>query len=340
MRQLTGQVEQLQYRNQQLEQQLRERTATTAAAGGAAARAATAIHAAAAAAAAAATAAAAAAAAAAEGSAAGLPAVSAARRGDAGGGACAARRVAGAAAMRFDPYQNPNAPGVPRTLGRPGTMAAAPPLDGVQSDEPPYVGAPGGRQAGAPLDLGIMAEEAVNAPPPRREVRTIPGALPAPPPRNTSGTGAQQMVMAPTSSPKDEYDLAYGYVLRKDYALAEEGLRAFVKKHPNDRLVADANYWLGESLFQRQRYREAAESFLDVSTKYETSGRAPELAVAARPVACGAEREAGGVRDVRRNSAQVSEGVREREAGGGARAEARGLHLARGVMTREGGGGR
>ena len=175
----------------------------------------------------------------------------------------------------FDPNQNPNAPGVPRALGQPGTVAAAPPLD-TQSDEAPYVGAPGGRDAGAPLDLGIMSEEVANGPPPRREIRTIPGALPAPPPRNPSGTGAQQMVMAPTNSPKDEYDLAYGYVLRKDYALAEEGLRAFLKKYPQDRLVADANYWLGESLFQRQRYREAAESFLAVSTKFQTAGKAPD----------------------------------------------------------------
>lgn len=176
----------------------------------------------------------------------------------------------------FDPSVNPNAPGVPRTLGAPGTVAAAPPLNGTQSDEQPTIGAPGGRQAGAPLDLNIMSEEAANMPPPRREVRQIPGALPAPPPRNTSATGAQQMVMAPTNTPKDEYDLAYGYVLRKDYALAEEGLRAFLKNHPKDRLVADANYWLGESLFQRQRYREAAESFLTVSTKFDTAGRAPD----------------------------------------------------------------
>ena len=175
----------------------------------------------------------------------------------------------------FDPNQNPSAPGAPRALGQPGTVAAAPPLD-TQSDVPPYVGAPGGRDAGAPLDLGIMSEEAASGPPPRREVRTIPGALPAPPPRNPSGTGAQQMVMAPTNSPKDEYDLAYGYVLRKDYALAEEGLRAFLKKHPQDRLAADANFWLGESLFQRQRYREAAESFLAVSTKFESAGKAPD----------------------------------------------------------------
>jgi tol-pal system protein YbgF len=173
----------------------------------------------------------------------------------------------------FDPNQNPNAPGAPRTLG---AVAAAPPLDNQASDEPRYVGAPGGRDAGAPLDLNIMAEEAANAPPIRREVRQIPGALPAPPPRNTSATGATQMVMAPSNTPKDEYDLAYGYVQHKDYALAEDALRAFVKKYPGDKLAVDANYWLGETLFQRQRYRDAAELFLDVSTKHEKSGRAPE----------------------------------------------------------------
>ena len=172
----------------------------------------------------------------------------------------------------FDPNQNPNAPGLPRTLGGPGTVAAAPPLDG--EDDEPAVGAPGGRRAGSPLDLGVMAEEAANATP--RQVRQIPGALPPPPPRNPSGTGAQQMVMAPTNTPKDEFDLAYGYVLRKDYALAEDGMRAFIKKYPNDRLVADANYWLGETLFQRQRYRDAAESFLGVTTKYEKSAKAPD----------------------------------------------------------------
>ena len=40
--------------------------------------------------------------------------------------------------------------------------------------------------------------------------------------------------------------------------------------------MPDAQYWLGESLFQRQRYRDAAESFLAVSTKFEHSGKAPD----------------------------------------------------------------
>ena len=65
-------------------------------------------------------------------------------------------------------------------------------------------------------------------------------------------------------------------MLRKDYAIAEDSLRAFMKKYPGDRLAADANYWLGETLFQRQRYRDAAEIFLEVTTKHEKSGKAPE----------------------------------------------------------------
>jgi tol-pal system protein YbgF len=177
----------------------------------------------------------------------------------------------------FDPNEHPQAPGAPRTLG--SLPPVAPPPGAAVDDEPP-VGAPHGRQAGAPLDLSTLSSQVAEdpaqpGPVAAREIRTIPGVLPAPPPRNPNATGPQ-MVMAPSNTPKDEYDLAYGYVLRKDYALAEDALRAFLKKYPSDRLVADANYWLGESLFQRQRYREAAESFLTVSTKFESSGKAPD----------------------------------------------------------------
>jgi tol-pal system protein YbgF len=83
-------------------------------------------------------------------------------------------------------------------------------------------------------------------------------------------------------------------VLRKDYSLAEDGFRTFLRKFPGDRLVGDANYWLGESMFQRQRYRDAAELFLAVTTKFETSSRAPDalLRLGQSLVALG-EKEAG-----------------------------------------------
>src|SRR4051812_47660274 len=138
----------------------------------------------------------------------------------------------------FDPSQNPNAPGVPRPLG--GMQNEPPPV--VMADPP--VGAPGGRRAGGPLDLSTMSTSpgpGFGAPPGGAPES---GPLPAPPPRNFSATGAVASVAPPSDSAKDTYDLAYGYVLRKDYALAEDTFQAFLKKYPTDRRAADAQFWL------------------------------------------------------------------------------------------------
>jgi tol-pal system protein YbgF len=152
----------------------------------------------------------------------------------------------------FDPAQNPNAPGAPRALGG-GQMP-------MSAEQP--IGAPGGREAGAPLDLGNTG----GAP---------NGVLPPPPPRNVNSTGALT-TLPPSATPRDEFDLGVGYIERKDYALAEETMRNFTRKYPADPLLADAQFWLGESFFQRQNYREAAEAFLSVTTKYDKSGKAAD----------------------------------------------------------------
>ena len=178
----------------------------------------------------------------------------------------------------FDPSQNPNAPGAPSTLGTlssSGAVTREPPP--IITAEPP-VGVPGGRGAGAPLDLSTLAAGAArgDAGDPGQMQQQGGGMLPPPPSRNLSGTGAVAAVAPPADQPKDFYDLGYGYVMRKDYALAEQTFDAFLKKFPNDRRAADAQFWLGESLFQRQRYDQAAQSFLDMSTKHGQHARAPD----------------------------------------------------------------
>jgi tol-pal system protein YbgF len=203
----------------------------------------------------------------------------------------------------FDPTNNPNAPGAPRPLG---TTAPSAPL--TQGPDPEQaVGAPGGRAAGAPLDLSTLtglagAAEAESA---QRN-----------PDRGDPDRGAQVATLPPSSSPKDNYDLAYGYILRKDYALADESFRLFLRHYPNDRLASDAQYWLAESLFQRQRYRDAAEIFLNVSTKYETAAKAPDsllrlgqslAALGEKEAACASLAEVG--RKYPRASVSVKQGV-------------------------------
>jgi tol-pal system protein YbgF len=212
----------------------------------------------------------------------------------------------------FDPARQPNAPGAPRTLGN--ESAAAPPVENAANVPP--VGAPGGRAAGAPLDLSTLAGNAAN-PPAAPVAAQPPGGEQLPPARNTTATGNVQLAtLPPSASPQDEYDMAYGYVLHKDYPLAEQGFRDFLRKYPNERLVPDAQYWLGESLYQGQHYRDAAESFLAVSTKYESSGKAPDAllrlgqslaALNQREAACATLGEVG--RKYPRASASVKRGV-------------------------------
>jgi tol-pal system protein YbgF len=165
----------------------------------------------------------------------------------------------------FNPALNPAAPGAPRPLGT-STAATEPP--------PPVadVPSPGPRQPGAPLDLS-----SVSAPPPPPPPPPPPGgALPPPPPSNPSGTGAMQATLPPGNSPKDEFDLAYGYLQHKDYGPAADEFATFLRQYPSDRLAPEAQFWMGEALFQSQRYRDAAEAFLAVSTKYDTTARAPD----------------------------------------------------------------
>jgi len=165
----------------------------------------------------------------------------------------------------FNPALNPAAPGAPRPLGT-STSASEPPPP--VADVPP----PGSRQPGAPLDLS-----SVSAPPPLPPESAAPGAaLPPPPPINPSGTGAMQATLPPSNSPKDEFDLAYGYLQHKDYGPAADEFASFLRQYPSDRLAPEAQFWMGEALFQSQRYRDAAEAFLAVSTKYDTTARAPD----------------------------------------------------------------
>jgi tol-pal system protein YbgF len=176
----------------------------------------------------------------------------------------------------------------------------------AQSTDPEEpVGAPGGRPAGAPLDLSTLTGLAGNGE--------------APPPASRNSGGAQVATLPPTDSPKDTYDLAYGYILRREYAMAEDAFRVFLRRFPNDRLSSDAQYWLGESLFQRQRYRDAAEMFLNLSTKFETSPKAPDsllrlgqslAGLGEKDAACASLAEVG--RKYPRASVSVKQGV-ERE---------------------------
>lgn len=101
--------------------------------------------------------------------------------------------------------------------------------------------------------------------------RLITGTPPASP------VSAQALPPSVTSasSPKELYETAYGYLLQQDYPSAEAAFDEFLRRHPNDRLAADAQYWLGETLYVQRRYKPAGQAFLKVIEKHQASNKVP-----------------------------------------------------------------
>ena len=166
----------------------------------------------------------------------------------------------------FDPAQAPNAPGAPRALG---TMSADPGAAGLERPPGPVAdAAPVRRAQWRPDRRAARSRHHVG------ECGAIPRAATGPP--RVAGAGTQLATLPPSQTPRDEFDLAYGYVLRKDYSLAEQAFQDFLKRYPNDRMAGEAQFWLGESMFQRQSYQSAAEAFVTMTKNYASSPKQPD----------------------------------------------------------------
>lgn len=185
----------------------------------------------------------------------------------------------------FDPDANPSAPGAPRPLGTtPASTPLAPRVTrGTPLDE-----------THAPLDL-MHPRSGADAP--ADETTLSPTVIPAPggAPRDTGGVAS----LTPGGT-REEYDSNVGLYKQGQFESAANGFAAFADKYPKDRLVPDAVYLAGESFARLGRHREAAEQFLKVSTDYGKSPRAPDAllrlgmslnALGAREQACATYQE-------------------------------------------------
>ncbi|MGP0059889.1 MAG: tol-pal system protein YbgF [Beijerinckiaceae bacterium] len=185
----------------------------------------------------------------------------------------------------FDPDADPNAPGAPRVLGGISPPGVAPPAPLPNSAMRPTQ-APNGqvpveaRDPDAPLDLSSSPDKAPRPPALPSEAPAGGQLVPNPPAQLKTPGGtiiANTQPNAPPLNPvKDEFDLALGYLKQKEYETAEKSFSAFLQKNPKTRYSAEAVYYLGESYYLRGRQREAAEQYLKISSDYPNSTRAPE----------------------------------------------------------------
>jgi tol-pal system protein YbgF len=162
----------------------------------------------------------------------------------------------------FDPSQAPDAPGAPRPLGNLAANGSGPGFNG------------GGQTASDPTDPGAPLELSGGRTSAEAAATTFPVPL-APAGIESRGPRGAAIPGLP-NSPKAEFDLAMAYLKQAAYENAEKGFAGFLEKNPKDKLASDAVYYLGESYYLRGRRREAAEQFLKVSTQYANSPRAPQ----------------------------------------------------------------
>ena len=153
----------------------------------------------------------------------------------------------------FDPNANPQAAGAPQPLGSPASATQPRPVSPNAGDV--VVSSPGQIIAGQEAAIGRDPRGPTELNPARTQTAGIP---------------------ANPGTPQGEIDLGKQQLQRGEYEAAEGTFREFTRLRPRDRLITEAIMGLGDSYFQRQRWREAAEQYVDMTTKHAKSPRAAE----------------------------------------------------------------
>jgi tol-pal system protein YbgF len=188
-------------------------------------------------------------------------------------------RSGGEPSRRSENYVPPAAPPAGQAAEAPQAAAAAePPAPEFQPGERlPPLGATAAAQA-APSSTESYGSSTVTSAQTGDSAGAQPGLAPvpgasAPPP---AGDVAAIDPAAGGGDPKNDYEVAYSYVIQRDYGAAQAGFTDFLKRHPKDALVPNALYWLGETHYQQRNFADASEAFDLVTKIYASSPKAAD----------------------------------------------------------------
>jgi tol-pal system protein YbgF len=87
---------------------------------------------------------------------------------------------------------------------------------------------------------------------------------------------------APRARPADPvvlYRAAYDELRAGNHDAAARGFRELVRRFPHHEYADDAQYWLGECLYDQKRYAEAAPEFRTVVQRWPSGNKAPDALV-------------------------------------------------------------
>ncbi|MDQ1349818.1 MAG: hypothetical protein QG657_119, partial [Acidobacteriota bacterium] len=98
-------------------------------------------------------------------------------------------------------------------------------------------------------------------------------AMTAPASAENTGTTAETGAV---QSPESIYYTAYSDYIKKNYDLAVEGFKQFIKLYPNHGLADNSLYWIGECYYSQKKYQEAVDTFQELKTNYADGDKVPD----------------------------------------------------------------
>jgi len=163
---------------------------------------------------------------------------------------------------------------------RPGSAAPPRPTrqfaaeaPGPAAEDLPLSRRPSGLGAGPAIPPGTAVLPPGGGPTPVFGTLTPPGS-PSAPPELASAAPAGRPLSG--GSAAEQYNHAFGLLKQADYPGAEAALKAFVEQHPTDPMAGNAQYWLGETYYTRNRFLEAASAFAEGYKRYPKSTKAAD----------------------------------------------------------------
>jgi tol-pal system protein YbgF len=101
----------------------------------------------------------------------------------------------------------------------------------------------------------------------------VPGGsvpVPAPPASAVAGT---------PPAPRELYSQAYADYARGNYDVAIQGFQEYLRAFPNTDFSDNAQYWIGECLYGKQKYQEGIEAWNTLFRDYPSSDKLPDARV-------------------------------------------------------------
>lgn len=93
---------------------------------------------------------------------------------------------------------------------------------------------------------------------------------------NTSETSTESRQEQTSQSPETAYYAAYSDYIKKNYPLAVEGFKQFIKGYPKHDLADNALYWIGECYYSQKLFKDAVNTFTNLIETYPDGDKLPD----------------------------------------------------------------